>query len=159
MSELSYLRLMQETDLHWVLQVEQQSYDFPWSQKGFENSLDQGVNYIFCSAEHEMMGYACVLTVLDEAQLLNFCIAPAFRKSGIGRAALQQLMDKLKQAGYEQLLLEVRESNLPAQKLYLGCGFQTDGVRRNYYRCQEWREQTGELVEGKEDALLMSRSL
>ncbi|WP_218644596.1 ribosomal protein S18-alanine N-acetyltransferase [Thiomicrorhabdus cannonii] len=156
MMELSYLRNMQESDLDWVLQIEQQAYDFPWSLQGFENSLDQGLNYIFCNADGEGLGYACVLTVLDEAHLLNLCVAPKFQGRGLGKQALQTLQSKLKESDFNIMFLEVRGSNEAALKLYERCGFNRDGVRANYYRCHEWDEEKGALVETKEDAILMS---
>lgn len=159
MSGFSYLRSMHESDLDWVMGVEQQAYDYPWSKKGFENSLDQGLNYIFCSGEGEQLGYACMLTVLDEVQLLNFCVAPKFQKQGVGRAAMNALKEKLNAGGYRLILLEVRASNEAGQKLYKQCEFQHDGVRKNYYRCQLWDDESLSLIEGKEDAVLMSCTL
>ncbi|MDX1346734.1 MAG: ribosomal protein S18-alanine N-acetyltransferase [Thiomicrorhabdus chilensis] len=159
MTVFSYLRAMHEGDLNWVLDVEQQAYDFPWSKKGFENSLDQGLNYVFCDAEGNALGYVCVLTVLDEAHILNLCVAPKYQKQGVARMALNSLQSKLKESGFTLLLLEVRVSNQPAISLYESFGFNRDGVRVNYYRCQEWDEVSGELVEAKEDAVLMSRTL
>ncbi|WP_051347274.1 ribosomal protein S18-alanine N-acetyltransferase [Thiomicrorhabdus chilensis] len=159
MTVFSYLRAMHEGDLNWVLDVEQQAYDFPWSKKGFENSLDQGLNYVFCDAEGTALGYVCVLTVLDEAHILNLCVAPKYQKQGVARMALHSLQSKLKESGFTLLLLEVRVSNQPAISLYESFGFNRDGVRVNYYRCQEWDEVSGELVEAKEDAVLMSCTL
>jgi ribosomal-protein-alanine N-acetyltransferase len=150
---------MQTQDLDWVLRVEQQVYDFPWSESGFESSLDRGLNYIFCSAEGEDLGYVCILPVVDEAHLLNLCISPQFQNKGVGKAAIQALKEKLGSSGYALLLLEVRESNLAAQALYGRCGFSRDGVRKNYYRCRLWDEALADLVEGREDAILMSCTL
>lgn len=159
MVQLSYLRTMQESDLDWVLQVEQQAYDFPWSRLGFENSLDQGLNFIFCSEQGESLGYACVLTVLDEAHLLNLCVVPKFQGQGLGRQALQALQAKLRASDFKMMFLEVRESNEAAQRVYERCGFNRDGVRANYYRCHAWDDAKGTLVESKEDAILMSHPL
>lgn len=156
MSVFSYLRAMHEGDLNWVLDVEQKAYDFPWTRKGFENSLDQGLNYVFCDAEGNGLGYVCVLTVLDEAHILNLCVAPKYQKQGVARMALNSLRSKLQESGFKLLLLEVRVSNRAAISLYESFGFNRDGVRVNYYRCQEWDEVRGDLIETKEDAVLMS---
>lgn len=156
MSIFSYLRAMHEGDLNWVLDVEQKAYDFPWTRKGFENSLDQGLNYVFCDAEGNGLGYVCVLTVLDEAHILNLCVAPKYQKQGVARMALNSLRSKLQESGFKLLLLEVRVSNRAAISLYESFGFNRDGVRVNYYRCQEWDEVRGDLIETKEDAVLMS---
>lgn len=154
--EFNYLRPMVESDLSWVLSIEKQAYDYPWTRSGFENSLDQGVNYILCSDAGRELGYACVLTVLDEAHLLNLCIAPDYQGLGVGRQALEKLKEKLKESAYQMMFLEVRDSNIPAQRLYEKCGFQRDGLRKNYYRCRSWDEEREALLEDKEDAVLMS---
>lgn len=155
----SYLRPMEEIDLPWVLSAEERAYQFPWTMQGFVNSLDQGLNYILCSAQDQLLGYVCVLTVLDEAHILNFCVSPDFQKRGVGKAALIKLKDKLKESGFSIVFLEVRESNVAAQNLYLQSGFTKDGVRKGYYRSLEWNDELFTQQEVKEDAMLMSCTL
>ncbi|VAW46135.1 Ribosomal-protein-S18p-alanine acetyltransferase [hydrothermal vent metagenome] len=146
---------MQDADLAWVLALEQRSYSFPWSKKGFENSLEQGLNYIFCDLQGHKLGYCCILPVLDEAHILNVCVAPEYQRKGIAKEALKKILAKL-QSTFQVIFLEVRESNTSAIKLYQSLGFHKDGVRKNYYRVSRWDETQQELIEGKEDAVLMS---
>ena len=155
----SYLRVMEEIDLPWVLSTEERAYQFPWTMQGFENSLNQGLNYILCSEQGRLLGYVCVLTVLDEAHILNFCVSPDFQKRGVGRAALIKLKEKLKESGFSIIFLEVRKSNAAAKSLYLQSGFAEDGVRKGYYRCLEWDDELFTHHEVKEDAVLMSCTL
>lgn len=155
----SFLRPMEESDLDWVLNIENRVYSFPWTKKGFENSLDQGLNYLLCSDEGESLGYACVLTVLDEAHLLNFCVSPEFQRQSVGKFALLKLKEKLKEAGFSIVFLEVRQSNIAAQKLYTQNGFSSDGIRKDYYRGLAWCEDLQCQQEIKEDAVLMSCTL
>jgi len=159
MGPFSYLEPMQDSDLSWVLSVERRSYDFPWSLRGFENSLEQGLNYIFRNAEGGRLGYCCILPVLDEAHILNICVAPEFQGKGVARSALDKIFAKLQEGVYQIVLLEVRQSNQPAEQLYRSLGFSHDGVRKNYYRANVWDDSLMELVEDREDAILMSRSL
>ncbi len=147
---------MQEADLPWVLALESRSYDFPWSKKGFENCFEQGLSYVFYSAEGKKLGYCCILTVLDEAHILNVCVATECRGQGVAKAALIKVLSKLESGLYRLVLLEVRHSNQPAIKLYQSLNFHQDGVRKNYYRVNGWDEGRQELVEGREDAILMS---
>ncbi len=142
--------------MSWVLALENRSYDFPWSKKGFEKSLEQGLNYVFYSPQGKKMGYCCILTVLDEAHILNVCVATECRGKGIAKAALKKVLAKLQASIYRVVLLEVRHSNQPAITLYQSLGFHQDGIRKNYYRVNGWDEVRQELVEGREDAVLMS---
>lgn len=156
LSPFSYLRLMDEPDLNQVYQIELKSYDYPWTFNGFEKCLDQGINFIFCNDEHEILGYCCILPVLDEAHILNICVSPKFQRRGVAKAAFLSILDSLKNREFKMVFLEVRESNHAAQSLYKGLGFNEDGVRKGYYRSQAWDEVTQNLVDEKEDAILMS---
>lgn len=158
-ASFSFAQSMDESHLSQVHDIEQAAYDYPWSLKGFERSLDQGLNYVFFGEEHELLGYCCILPVLDEAHILNLCISPKYQKQGLATQALRLVLNKLKDADFTIAMLEVRESNQPAIKLYHAFGFGKDGVRKGYYRARVWSEEQGELVDGKEDAILMSKSL
>jgi len=155
-SGFDFFRPMTELDLDWVLTVEQQCYDFPWSRRGFEQALDDGLAYIFCDAQQNTLGNACFLTVLDEVQLLNFCVAPKWQRQGVARCALQALQNHFRAASYQIMLLEVRVSNV-AIGLYESLGFIKNGIRPDYYSA--WDYQDGDLVKVREDALLMSCAL
>jgi ribosomal-protein-alanine N-acetyltransferase len=156
LQEFSYMRSMDESDLTVVYEIEQQAYQFPWSLQGFEKSLDQGLNYLFCNRQDAVLGYCCILPVLNEAHILNFCVSPAFQRKGVARQALAEVIRVLKASNYEIAMLEVRVSNLAARNLYSQFGFSEDGLRKAYYRDQSWDEERQQLVACKEDAVLMS---
>ncbi len=151
-----FLRTMSETDLPDVLEIERKAYEFPWSQKGFENALDQGLNFVFENSQQQIVGYGCFMTVLDEATLMNLCVSPEFQGQGVAKNALAQLLDRL-QDNYSFVYLEVRESNRPARNLYNLFGFVEDGIRKNYYPARI--EKDGVKSDGREDAVLMSKAL
>ncbi|QCU90597.1 ribosomal protein S18-alanine N-acetyltransferase [Thiomicrorhabdus sediminis] len=150
-----YMRTMEDRDLRHVAAIEQQAYDYPWTEAGFERCLEQGINFVFCDLDEQIIGYCCILTVLDEAHLLNLCVSPRVQGKGIGRQALVKILERL-QSRYSVVLLEVRESNHKARKLYQSLGFVEDGMRKNYYRCKLWDESEQQISEDREDAVLMS---
>jgi len=152
----SYLRLMDESDLNQVFTIEQKSYDFPWTLNGFEKSLDQGLNYVFSDIENQMLGYCCILPVLDEAHILNICVAPKFQRKSVAKKAFLKILENLKDRDFKVVFLEVRKSNSAAHSLYRQLGFTEDGIRKGYYRSQVWDEETQDIIEEKEDAILMS---
>ncbi len=96
-----------------------------------------------------LQGFALFSVVLDEATVLNIAVHPDLRRQGLGRHLLQVAMGCMREAGAQRCLLEVRESNSSARRLYENTGFQADGVRRNYYPDGP----------GREDAVLLSRRL
>jgi len=83
-----------------------------------------------------VVGFAEVRLVLDEAEVLALAIAPAWQGQGLGRLLLQQVLAQLRAQGCLRCLLEVRRSNLRAQRLYLQAGFVQDGLRKAYYAPQ-----------------------
>ena len=92
-------------------------------------------------------GYICFWTVFDEAHLANIAVAPSVRRQGWATYMLRFCLRFLRRRRIKRLFLEVRESNLPALRLYKKLGFLVDGRRRGYYR------------DTKEDAILMSLDL
>ena len=94
-----------------------------------------------------MVGH-CVFTVIEnDAELLNFCLAPVHQGRGLAREFLEQVLADMTVRGGASIFLEVRESNAAAMCLYLGSGFCEIGRRKGYYP----------LGQGREDALLLKR--
>ena len=143
------LRRLSSADLFAVLETEAACYPNPWSRKTFEECLAAEAKGYHCYAlmcSEAMVGH-CVFTVIaNEAELLNFCLAPAHQGRGLAREFLAQVLAEMNDRGSERVFLEVRESNAPARRLYGFAGFSEDGVRRGYYAGPEERE----------DAILMS---
>ena len=91
----------------------------------------------------EVTGFIEAQIIADEIHLYDVAVSPLHRREGIAKA----LIEALAREPFTAILLEVRESNLAAQRLYETCGFSIDGVRKNYYQAPI------------EDAILMSRKL
>lgn len=147
---LSYLRVMDEADLDWVMAVEKHCQRQPWSRDGFVRALHQGFNFVFCDDDDRRLGYCCLLPVVDELHLLNITLAADYQAQGIGKQAMQALFSRFENTQYTVMLLEVRKSNKAARALYQAVGFEQDGVRKNYYQVEDG---------GREDAILLSKRL
>jgi ribosomal-protein-alanine N-acetyltransferase len=80
----------------------------------------------------EAAGFAMVRVVVDEAELLLIAVRPKFRRVGIARAVIEEVVRVARGNGALRLLLEMREGN-PAQSLYSAAGFAEIGRRRGYY--------------------------
>lgn len=80
-----------------------------------------------------MGGLLIARKAADEAEILTFCVAPACRNVGLGRALLERAVAELRAAGAKQLFLEVEEGNEPALKLYRSFGAVPVGKRARYY--------------------------
>lgn len=142
------IRQMTEQDLTQVAAIEADSFSDPWSISAFADSLKEK-NYLCLVAEAggEILGYCCLITVLDEGEIPNVCVKASARKQGVGRSLMEELVSEARKAGLSVLYLEVRQSNFAARHLYEGLGFEEDGIRKGFYDFP------------KEDAVLMHLSL
>ena len=132
-------------DIPAVQAVESASFPVPWPSSAFKHELTQNKNarYVVARDGHGVVGYAGLWLMVDEAHITTFAVLPQHRRQKIGERMLQRLFDLADELGAEWLTLEVRVSNLPAQRLYEKYGFRRAGVRRRYYS------------DNNEDALIM----
>lgn len=142
-------RPLQMADLNQVMEIEPEVYPFPWSRGNFSDSLKAGYSCWACEIDGQLMGYAILMMVLDEAHLLNISIAKEFQGRGLGRKLLEHIIAKARQHGGQMMFLEVRPSNKPAIRLYEDMGFNEFSVRKGYYPA----------ANGREDAILMGLAL
>ncbi len=138
-----------EDDLPAVLTIEQAIYEFPWTAGNFRDSLRAGYSCWAAFENDVLIGYAVLMLAAGEAHLLNLSIAAAEQRRGHGARLLGQVIRIARDYGARVLFLEVRPSNLPAQRLYAAHGFHQIGVRRGYYPAKG----------GREDALVLSLPL
>jgi len=142
-------RPMQFEDLDRIMEIEPKVYTHPWSRGNFSDSLHAGYSCWIYELDGEVAGYAVMMTVLDEAHLLNISIAQEFQGHGMGRALLEHVIDIARRHGAQMMFLEVRPSNKNAIGLYESMGFNEFSVRKNYYPAHN----------GREDAILMGLAL
>jgi [ribosomal protein S18]-alanine N-acetyltransferase len=140
---------LREIDIARVTAIETDVYAFPWSPGNFSDSLASGYVCWGCWAQSELIGYAIVMTALDEAHLLNFAISEKWQKRGLGARFLTFVISAARDMRCEMIFLEVRPSNSVGRHLYERFGFKQLGLRRDYYPA----------VIGREDALFLGLNL
>ena len=82
----------------------------------------------------EIVGFLVASSLTYEWELENIVVDARHKSRGIGTALLHQLLSEAQAAGAAAIILEVRESNLPARRLYESIGFTSEGRRKAYYR-------------------------
>ncbi len=85
------------------------------------------------SACERVCGFIVVRTIGPEWEIENVVVRREVRRNGIGSALLDATIQRARQANVERLLLEVRQSNKAARKLYLSRAFRESGARSAYY--------------------------
>jgi len=121
-------------DLDQVSEIETECFSIPWSKKALEEVLDNPrAYYITAKEEGNVIGYCGAYVILDEGDINQVAVTSAYRGQGVGRKMMQALLERLEQAGAKAVTLEVRVGNRPAIALYETLGFQTEGIRKNFY--------------------------
>lgn len=140
---------MTQADVDAVLGIELAVQAYPWTRGNFIDALSNG--YLCRVDEHggEIRGYAVLMPVLEEAEMLNIGVASGQQRKGLGRAMLLEMLDVACEKNMLRVFLEVRTSNAAALALYRGTGFGEIGVRRGYYQ----------NASGSEDAITMACDL
>ena len=128
--------------------LERRCFSDPWSETSVAGELTNPLSlWLVALAGGTVVGYVGSQTVLDEADVMNVAVDPAYRRQGVGKGLMLALMAVLRQAGVRTLALEVRASNEAAQALYKILGFEQAGRRPGYY------------ARPREDALILKKRL
>ncbi len=130
-----FITPMRVEHLPMVLEMERLSYPEPWTLGMYRMELENAHSHLFVSLlDGDVAGYAGFWLVLDEAHITRVTVAEACRGCGHGRVLMGFLMRKAFDLGAALARLEVRESNMPARRMYESLGFETEGKRVGYYQ-------------------------
>jgi ribosomal-protein-alanine N-acetyltransferase len=140
---------MAESDLAAVTMIEQGTQEVPWNIAMFMDCLRVGYQGFVVEREEQVIGFAILASAAGESHILNLAVSPLEQRQGIGFWLMQQILSGLRQQGVNLVFLEVRASNVKAQKLYKKLKFSEIGQRKNYYQTKQ----------GREDALVLSLNI
>lgn len=139
------ISLMTAADVDGMHAIEDATFATPWSRRSIEAELtNECARYLVARAGGEVVGYAGMWLVLDEAHITNVAVRTDMRGQGLGRQLMCRLIQLAADSGMVWMTLEVRRSNKVAQNLYRSFGFIDVGYRKRYYE------------DNQEDALLMA---
>lgn len=144
--DYSYL---DQSHLDSILEIENESNPFPWTEGNFKDCLDKGYYSLALEDKNKFIGFAIMAISTDESHLLNIGINKNERGMGYGEKLLKKMIIAAEVMGSRKIILEVRLSNKTAYQLYKKLGFEEIGIRKKYYR----------LPDGREDAYVLSKSL
>lgn len=129
------MRVGSKADVPALCAIEALSNASPWTADAFEVELERSVSTVWVAeSDGAVVGFAVYWVVVDEAHILNFAVAPSYRRRGLGRRMLDRVLARAEREGAAFMMLEVRASNAPAQALYAQRGFAEIGRRAGYYQ-------------------------
>lgn len=126
---------MSLTDLDCMKNNLINDFDNFWTYQILKEELEsKNSSYLVAKINNEIVGFAGIKVILDEADIMNIVTKKTYRNQGIGTLLLENLISLSKKLNLKSLSLEVSEENLPAIHLYKKFGFEYLGVRKNYYQ-------------------------
>jgi [ribosomal protein S18]-alanine N-acetyltransferase len=131
------LRPLRWWDVEALLPIEHDLFpDLPWSAAGFWSEL-AGVPetrwYVLAEDATGVVGYAGLFATAHEADVQTVAVRRDRHATGVGDRLVRALLEEATRRGVNRVLLEVREDNVAAQRLYGRNGFTSMGRRRGYY--------------------------
>jgi ribosomal-protein-alanine N-acetyltransferase len=131
------LRPMRWWDVPAALAIERALFPDPWTEATFWSEL-AGVpetrHYVVAESGGEVVGYAGLFATRHTVDVQTVAVAAHQQGSGFGAVLLTALLDEAHRRGAQEVLLEVRDDNESAARLYTRFGFERIGVRRGYYQ-------------------------
>jgi [ribosomal protein S18]-alanine N-acetyltransferase len=122
-------------DLDAITSLEATSFESPWRRAFFESELNAAGRYnrVARLSGGEFAGYLFSMYFLDEMHVNKIAVAEPRRRGGVGMALMSDCVGFARRHAVRSISLEVRESNLGAQRFYEFLGFRAAYVRRGYY--------------------------
>ena len=138
-------------DLEGIYEVEKDAFPIPWPISSFEEELKNILaTYLVAKIENKVVGYIGMWFVMDECHITNIAVHSEYRKNGIATKLINEMIKLCKEHATTYIMLEVRASNIPAQKLYSKFDFIEEVIRKEYYKNPDGT---------REDAIVMSKEL
>lgn len=139
---MTHIRVANLNDVAEIYKIENECFSTPWSENSIAESIENENTILYIAElDGKTAGYMGVQVFSGEGYVTNVATLKEFRRRGVAKALINEVMKN----EMEFLTLEVRQSNIPAIRLYRSLGFVEVGKRPRFYR------------EPTEDAVLMTR--
>ncbi|GAC1614968.1 MAG: ribosomal protein S18-alanine N-acetyltransferase [Gemmatimonadaceae bacterium] len=144
------LRPAEIEDVVRIGEIERASFGDPWTDDSLRSLISAPRVWFMVATiagPPHLLGYLVAWFAADEGEITNLAVDPRYRDRRIGGQLLDAALAAALKRGAVTMYLEVRESNIPAQRLYASRGFEVTARRRRYYQSPV------------EDALVLRRTL
>lgn len=129
--DIDYMNL---SDLETIQDVLSTEFDNFWNYSILKDELNsKNSTYFVAKSNQNVVGFAGMKIILDEAEIMNIVTKKDCRNQGIGKLLLKRLLLEAKNKNIKKINLEVNEDNIIAIHLYESLGFIQNGKRKNYY--------------------------
>ena len=148
--DLVIARVTSADDLDAVAALEAACFTNPWSREALGAELERNAFarvYALSLPGVRLAAFCACWMVVDELHVNTIAVDPSYRRRGLALRLMRWILEEAASEGMQRATLEVRQSNVAAQRLYEALGFQLRGIRPGYYTVPQ------------EDALIYWRDL
>lgn len=133
-------------DLETIEWIDQCAFPLDsWTKHHYSQEMTNNpFSHLLVIEESDVVGFVDYWITFELGDITRIAVHPDFQGNGFGELLLKEALSQMKELLCERCQLEVRSSNKKAISLYEKMGFQTIGIRKQYY-------------ENTEDALVMMR--
>lgn len=121
-------------DLNSIKDVLISDFDDFWNYNILKEELqNENSKYLVAKINSNIVGFAGIKLILDEADIMNIVVRKDMRNQGIGTSLLKNLIKLCSEFDVKRINLEVSSDNFTAIHLYERFGFKQVGNRNDYY--------------------------
>ena len=128
------IRKIDYSDIDGIIKLENETINTTLGKEMLDLAVRSEMAYYYVYLDNDnIVGYISSSFDGITIEILNFCVYKEYQNKGIGTKLICHLLDELYIKGANNSILEVRESNLSAIRLYERIGYRKINVRKNYY--------------------------
>ena len=134
------IRRMAAQDIPDAVRIEEICFSEPWSEEVYRATLLLPYAFYYVaetegdgSGQRQIIGTCGFKAIAGEGEISNVAVLPAYRRKGAAHQMLERVLEDAAAMNIEDVSLEVREGNTAARSVYESFGFQTEGIRKNFY--------------------------
>lgn len=127
---------MNDENVEGVAVLEKENFSDGWSLNSLKEELNNPNAVYFVMKDEnssEVVAAAGMIVSFDIADIMNVSVKKEYRRNALGSRLIERLIEEGRKIGVKEFVLEVRENNEAARKLYEKEGFVFEGIRPDFY--------------------------
>jgi ribosomal-protein-alanine N-acetyltransferase len=130
-----YMHWMARQDFEMVLEIERACFESPWTEQELLDAVTRRgqIGLVATDVGESVVGFVIYRLRRSAFWVLDFAVAPARQREGVGSAILAKLKARLSPTRRSFVVMDVSEYNTGAHLFLRACGFRATRVLRDYY--------------------------
>ena len=122
-------------ELEDIIEIENEVFNYPWTRQIFLEELNNKFTHASLIKDNDkIIAYGFISILYENGDIDNIAVSSSYQGKGYGNKVLNELTNIAKENKVENILLEVRVSNVKAINLYKKNGFEIIRIIKSYYQ-------------------------